>query len=256
VCYRTVSGAPPDSVRCTSGPQAKLNTFGNSQRRSAIIHQTVRCTTGQCPVPQGRATLNSPASGIRSAIIHRTVRCNSGATATSRATVDCNALNARLRAQRSRARAGGTPDSQAGPQDRAPTVGTQRPGDVAGAPDSVRWRTELSGAPVDSSLHQTASLVVGVINTPNHPTFKSSKFSTFQLLTRALAFNSRHNQIDQILSQLHKALVIIQRDLLCSFELLRLDCFLISFFLANNSIVTKARDTNCVVVLTGKFVPV
>jgi hypothetical protein len=143
-------------------------------------------------VPQRRATLNSPASGIRSAIIHRTIRCNSGATTTSRATVDCNALNARLRAQRDRARAGGTPDSlqgmsgappesQVGPQVRAPTVGTQRPGDVADAPDSVRWRTGLSGAPVDSSLHQTASLVVGVINTPNHPTFKSSKFSTFQL---------------------------------------------------------------------------
>jgi hypothetical protein len=32
-------------------------------------------------------------------------------------------------------------------------------------------------------------------------------------------------------------------------------CFL-SIFLAINSIVTKARDTNCVVVLTGKFVPV
>jgi hypothetical protein len=41
-----------------------------------------------------------------------------------------------------------------------------------GAPDSVRWRTGLSGVPVDNSLHQTASLVVGVINTPNHPTFK------------------------------------------------------------------------------------
>jgi hypothetical protein len=102
-------------------------------------------------------------------------------------TVDCNALNARQRAQRSSARAGGTPDSlqdlsgappdiQAGPQDRAPTVGTQRPGDVAGAPDSVRWRTGLSGAPVDSSLHQTTSLVVGVINTPNHPTFKYPSF--------------------------------------------------------------------------------
>jgi hypothetical protein len=100
VCHRTVSGAPPDSVRCTRGLQAELNTFGNSQRRSAIIHRTVRCTTGQCPVPQGRATLNSPASGIRSAIIHRTVRCDSGATTTSRATVDCNALNVRLRAQR------------------------------------------------------------------------------------------------------------------------------------------------------------
>jgi hypothetical protein len=90
---------------------------------------------------------------------------------------------------------GAPPDSQAGPQVRAPTIGTQRPGDMAGAPDSVRWRTGLSGAPCDSSLHQTASLVVGVINTPNHPTFKRSKFSTFQLLTRALAFNSRHTQV-------------------------------------------------------------
>jgi hypothetical protein len=107
--------------------------------------------------------------------------------------VDCNALNARQRAQRSRTRAGGTPDSlhdlsgeppdsQAGPQVRAPTVRTQRPGDVAGAPDTVRWRTRLSGAPCNSSLHQKASLVVGAINTPNHPTFKSSKFSHFNYL--------------------------------------------------------------------------
>jgi hypothetical protein len=111
-------------------------------------------------------------------------------------TVVCNTLNARQRAQRSRARAGGTPDSlqdlsgappdsQASPLVRTPTVGTQRLGDVAGAPDSVRWRTGLSGAPCDNSLHQTASLVVGVINTPNHPTFKSSKFSNSQPLTRA-----------------------------------------------------------------------
>jgi hypothetical protein len=46
--------------------------------------------------------------------------------------------------------------------------------------------------------------------------------------------------------------VISERDLLCSFELLRLDCFFLSFFLANNSIVTEARDTNCVVVLAGE----
>jgi hypothetical protein len=171
----------PDCVWCTRGLQAKPRTFGNSQRRFTIIHRTVRCTTRQCPVPQGRATLNSPASDFRSAKINRICPVHTGPT------VDCNTLNARLRAQRSRARAGGTPpDSQAGPQDRAPTVGTQRPGDVAGAPDSVRWRTGLSGAPVDCSLHQTASLVVN----PNHPTFKISKFSTFQLLTRALAFNS------------------------------------------------------------------
>jgi hypothetical protein len=61
----------------------------------------------------------------------------------------------------------------------------------------VTWLAHrtLSGAPVDSSLHQTASLVIGVINTPNHPTFNTSKFSTYQLLTRALAFNSRHTQV-------------------------------------------------------------
>jgi hypothetical protein len=69
---------PPDSVRCTRGLQAELRTFGNFQRSFTIIHRTVRCTTGQCPVLQRRATLNSPASGIRSAIIHRTCPVHTG----------------------------------------------------------------------------------------------------------------------------------------------------------------------------------
>jgi hypothetical protein len=61
----------------------------------------------------------------------------------------------------------------------------------------VTWLAHrtLSGAPVDISLHQRSSLVVGAINNPTTPTFKSSKFSTFQLLTRALAFNSRYTQV-------------------------------------------------------------
>jgi hypothetical protein len=85
--WRTgLSDVPPDSVRCTRELQAELFTFGKSQRRFTIIHRTVRCTTRQCPVPQGRATLNSPASGIRSAKIHRTVRCNTGL---SGVTPDC-----------------------------------------------------------------------------------------------------------------------------------------------------------------------
>jgi hypothetical protein len=137
--------------RCTRGLQAKLRTFGNFQRRFTIIH-----TTGQCPVLQRRATLNSPASGIRSAIIHRTCPVSQRSNGYFAPTVDCNALNARQRAQRSRARAGGTPDSlqdlsgappdsQAGPHVRAPTVGTQRSGDVAGAPDCpVRHATTAS----------------------------------------------------------------------------------------------------------------
>jgi hypothetical protein len=177
-------------------------------------------------------------------------------------TVDCNAFNVRLRAQRSSARAGGTPDSlqglsgappdsQAGPHVRAPTVETQRPGDVAGAPDTVRWRTGLTGAPCDSSLHQTASLVVGAINTPTTPTFKLSKFLNFQPLIRALAFNSRHTQVIKSSPNPTKALVLSERDLLCSFELLCLDCFLSHSFLRLNSLVIEARDTNRVVILVG-----
>jgi hypothetical protein len=82
---------------------------------------------------------------------------------------------------------------------------------------------------------------------------KSSKFSTFQLLTRAKHSIHDTPKCSNPLPIPHKGLVISERDLLCSFELLRLDCFFLSFFLAINSIVTKARDTNCVVVLAGKF---
>jgi hypothetical protein len=183
-----MSGAPRES-------DSELASFGNP----------LRYNSPDCPVR------HRTVSGA-----HRTVRCDSGATSSSRATVYCNALNARLRAQRSRARAGGTPDSlqglsgappdsKVGPQVRAPTVGTQRPGDVASAPDCVRWRTRLFGAPIDCSLHQRSSLVVGAINTPTTPTFKSSKFSTFQLLTRA-SIQYKTHQRDQIVSQLHTKL--------------------------------------------------
>jgi hypothetical protein len=149
---------PPDSVRCTRGLQAKLRTFGNFQRSFAIIHRTCSVHTGQCPVLQRRATLNSPASDFRSAIIHRTCPVSQRSNDYFAPTVDYNTFNARQRAQRSRARAGGTPDSlqdlsgappdsQAGPHVRAPTVETQRPGDVAGAraPDCpVRHATAAS----------------------------------------------------------------------------------------------------------------
>jgi hypothetical protein len=100
---------------------------------------------------------------------------------------------------------GAPPDCPVTQMLEAQTVRIQRTGDMAGAPDSVRWRTGLSGAPYDSSLHQTASLVVGAINTPNHPPFIASKFSDFIHLTRAIAFNSRHNQRDQILSQVQRS---------------------------------------------------
>jgi hypothetical protein len=60
-------------------------------------------------------------------------------------------------------------------------------------------RTVSGGAPDCPVRHATAHfqrpfLVVGAINTPTTPHSIASKFSTFQLLTRALAFNSRHTK--------------------------------------------------------------
>jgi hypothetical protein len=60
------------TVRCTRGLHAELLTFGKIQRRSAIIHQTVRCTPDSVRCSKEGRLRNSPASGIRFAIIHRT----------------------------------------------------------------------------------------------------------------------------------------------------------------------------------------
>jgi hypothetical protein len=73
------------------------------------------------------------------------------------------AFNALQCTQKSEARTGGAPDSlqdlsgappdsPEAPQVRGPTVEPQRSADVAGAPDSVRWHTGLSGALYDSTL--------------------------------------------------------------------------------------------------------
>jgi hypothetical protein len=102
-------------------------------------------------------------------------------------------------------------------------------------------------------------LVVGVINTPNHPPFIASKFSAFKPHTRAIAFNTRHKNKEiksSPKSRITPNKLVTRERHLCSFELLRLDCFSSSFFLVPNSIVTKARDTNCVVILVGTYCPV
>jgi hypothetical protein len=67
------------TVRCTTGQcpvhQGTPSQTPHLQENSeALRYNSPDCPvhTRQCPVLQGRATLNSPASGIRSAIIHRT----------------------------------------------------------------------------------------------------------------------------------------------------------------------------------------
>jgi hypothetical protein len=139
---------PPDSVRCTKGLHAELFTFGKIQRCSAIIHRTVRCTPDSVRCPREERLWNSPASGIWSAIIHRTCPVSQRSNDYSAPTVTCYSIkcapeHAGVRHARSGApdtlqcMSGVPPDIQAGPEVRAPTVGTQRPGDVAGAPDTV-----------------------------------------------------------------------------------------------------------------------
>jgi hypothetical protein len=126
---------------------------------------------------------------------HRTVRCNSGATAISAPTATCDALNARA-ARRGQAHpywctghstvhvrcATGHPG---GPRRQSSNGRTQRL--------LVTWLshrtcpvcTGLSGVPSNRQPHQTASLVVGAINNPNHPPFIASKFSSFQPLYKS-----------------------------------------------------------------------
>jgi hypothetical protein len=153
VCHRIVSGAPPDSVRCTRALDAELATFGKFQGHSAIIH--------------------------------RTVWCAGGATTTSHTTVDCNRIQYATVRVEVRARAGGTPDSlqdlsgapsdsPEAPQVRASTVEPQRSANVAGAPDCpVRHAT---------AAFQRPFLVVGAINTPTTPHSRASKFLHFYTL--------------------------------------------------------------------------
>jgi hypothetical protein len=102
---------PPDSVRCTRGLQLKLVTFGKIQRRSAIIHRTVRCTPDsvRCSKeerPQELASFGNSQRLVRynspdMSGVHRTVRCDIEATDTLAPTATCSALNARQRAQKS-----------------------------------------------------------------------------------------------------------------------------------------------------------
>jgi hypothetical protein len=145
VHHRTVSGAPRES-------NSELASFGNP----------LRYNSPDCPVS------HRTVSGA-----HRTVRCDSGATTTSHATVDCNALNARLRAQRTEhARVAHRTVYRTCPVHhriarRAHKTELQR-SEPNGRVTWLAHRT-LSGAPVDSSLHQRSSLVVGAINTPTTP---------------------------------------------------------------------------------------
>jgi hypothetical protein len=104
---------------------------------------------------------------------------------------------------------GAPPDSPEAPPVRAPTVRTQRPADVAGAPDCpVRHATAAFQRPLCGGWGYKY---------PNHPTFNCIQVIHLQHITRAIAFNSGHNQRDQILSQVrnHSNQIVTRESDIC-----------------------------------------
>jgi hypothetical protein len=160
-----VSGAPPDSVRCTRELDAELATFGKM--------------------------------GGRSAIIYRTVRCASGAMATSRQRSTATALNVLQCAPESEhAQKGHRTVYRTCPVHHRTAQRPHQPELQRSEPNGrLTW---LAHRPVRCAMRQTASqrplLVVGAINTPTTQPFIASKFSNFLHLTRAIAFNTRHTK--------------------------------------------------------------
>jgi hypothetical protein len=169
-------------------------------------------------VPQGRATLELASLG--NLLCYNSPDCpvSQRSNGYFAPTVTCRSIEcARERAEVRHARSGAPdtlqcmscapPNIKAGPAVRAPTVETQRPSGVAGAPDTIRCASDCSVHHATDSLHQTASLVVGVINTPtthhsSHPSFHTSNH------LQELGSQYKTHPSDQILSQFHKSISI------------------------------------------------
>ena len=182
MCHRTVSGAPGRN-------DSELASFGNSGSHSVIIHRTVWCNTGLSGVPAEQRLLRANGSLQR-------------------------ALNARLRAQRSeqRQKAHRTVYRTCPVHHR--TVRWPQLSELQRSQpnDLVTWlahRTVSGGAP-DCPVRQTTEALTNSsfggwgYKYPQPPHFIASKFSAFTPHTRAIAFNTRHNQRDQILSQVQR----------------------------------------------------
>jgi hypothetical protein len=191
---------PPDSVRCTTGHvrctkglQLKLITFRNFQRRLHYNSPDCPVYTGQCPVLQGSGLRNSPASGNCngcSAIIHRTCPVYtglSGVTAGQRLP-RANGYLRRIKCARCAHRGQARPcwrtghsivhvrcatGHQGGPRRQNSNGRIQRLLVTWPSHRTCPVCTGLSGAPSNRQPHQTASLVVGAINTPQPPTIHS-----------------------------------------------------------------------------------
>jgi hypothetical protein len=119
----------------------------------------------------------------------------------------------------------------------------------------VRWRTRLSGAPIASSHSPTAYWWLGAINIPQPPQHQAPKHSEHCIQYKSNRLHSKTQSKRSIhsKSQINSSALGLVRG---SLVFLCCSCFLgLAFFffsiLTLKCFVSKARYTNCVVVLAG-----
>jgi hypothetical protein len=175
-----VSGAPGNST-------PNLPPSGIRGGRSAIIHRTVRCSTGLSSVPSG-ATAPSANGRLQS----YSEQCNCARRSQSRRQKAHRTVNRTCLVHH---RTVWWPFCQ--------KLQRSEPNNL------VTWlahRTVSGGAPDCLVRHTTEALTNGHFGGwgykyPQPPHFNASKFSAIKPHTRALDFIPRHKQRDQILSQ-------------------------------------------------------
>jgi hypothetical protein len=199
---------------------------------------------------------NSPDCPVQ----HRTVRCASGVTATQRqrssATNNkCATVRACVRrSQDRRQKAHRTVNSDYPVHHRTVRWPRRQKLQWSNPNGRVTWlahRTVSGGAPDCPVRHTTTASTNGYFGGwgykyPQPPTIHG--IQVFSLQTSYKSYNIQYKTQTKRSNPLPKSRItptkLVTRERhLCSFELLRLDCFSSSFFLVFNSLVIKTRDT-------------
>jgi hypothetical protein len=186
VCHRTVSGASPDSVRCTRDSNSKLASLGNSGSHSAKIHRTVRCSTGLFGVPAEQRLLQ---------------RQRSSATA-------LNALQCAPESEQ-RQKAHRTVYRTCPVHHRTVRWRSNPNGRVTW----LAHRTVSGGAPDCPVCHATDSLPTATFGGwgykyPNHPTIHGIQVFNLPTHYKSYSIQYKTHQRDQILSQVSSSIPI------------------------------------------------
>jgi hypothetical protein len=142
----------PDSVRCARRVRGEPAALGTRWRRTTIIHRTVWRCTGLSNESSAAKSLLSGKVQRRTTKIHRTVRWCTGLS--SEPTVNCATVGSEIGGRhvaRTNGRKGAPDYPVRQPTPRCNGRLRQKRKEIRTGPFTVtvRWRTGLSGAPLD-----------------------------------------------------------------------------------------------------------